>query len=110
MKPLTCLTSLKPLQPIKPLQKERKTAKETPLSEIELISYSVDICYYSMRILRNEITVQNREAKLNALMQEVIKTGTLLQRDDYYLHSNYTKEDTKKFFKQVGLKPEHIKH
>jgi hypothetical protein len=110
MKPLRALKQLQPLQPIKALQKERQTPKETPLSEIELISYSVNICYYSMRILRNEITVQNREAKLNALMQEVIKTGTLLQRDDYYLHGTYTKENTKKFFKQVGLKPEHIKH
>lgn len=110
MKPLQALKQLQPLQPIKALQKERQTPKETPLSEIELISYSVNICYYSMRILRNEITVQNREAKLNALMQEVIKTGTLLQRDDFYHHSTYTKQNTKSFFKSVGLRRHHIAH
>lgn len=110
MKPLRALKQLQPLQPIKALQKERQTPKETPLSEIELISYSVNICYYSMKILRGETIVKNRDAKLNALMQEVTKVGTLLKRDDYYLHSTYTKSDTKKFFKQVGIRPEHIKH
>ena len=32
----------------------------------------------------------------------------LLHKDDYYLHLEYTDKDTKKFFKEVGLKPRHI--
>ena len=109
MKPLQALSQLKQLQSIKPLSKQPPERLETPLSQIELICYSTNICYHSMNILRGDTVVKNREAKLNALMQEVKRTGTLLQRDDYYLHSTYTKENTRKFFKDVGIRPEHLK-
>lgn len=102
------LKELQSLQCIKPLSKEPPERRETPLNEIELISYSTKICLYSMRILRNEITVRNREAKLQALMREVTKMHSLLSQRDFYLHSTYTKSSTKKFFKQVGLRPPHL--
>lgn len=110
MKSLQRLKQLKPLQCIRALKKEPPERLETPLSEIELIMYSTNICYHSMNILRGDTVVKNREAKLQALMLEVERTGTLLQMDNYYLHSPYTKENTKKFFKQVGIRPEHLKH
>lgn len=110
MKPLETLSQLKPLQSIKALQKEPPERLKVPLSEIELISYSTNICLHSMRILRGETIVTNRKAKLNALTREVTRMGTLLQRDDYYLHNTYTKQDIKKFFKDVGIRAEHLKH
>jgi hypothetical protein len=110
MKPLQGLKQIKSLQSIKPLSKQPPERLETPLSEIELILYSTNICYHSMNILRGDTVVKNREAKLKALMQEVTKVGTLLQMDNFYLHSTYTKENTKKFFKQVGIRPEHLQH
>lgn len=105
---LSKLKQLQPIQSIKQLSFKRLEAKETPLNEIELILYSTNLCLYSMRILRNEITVRNREAKLQALMREAAKMHSLLSQRDFYLHSTYTKSNTKKFFKQVGLRPHHL--
>ena len=31
-----------------------------------------------------------------------------LSKDDYYQYATHTKNDTKKFFKDIGLKPRHI--
>ena len=113
MKPLQALSQpkqLKQLQSIKPLQTEHPQRLETPLSEIELIMYATNICYHSANILRGDTVVTNRSAKLNALERETLKICSLLQMDNYYLHSPYTKENTKKFFKDVGIRPEHLKH
>lgn len=110
MKPLQALKQLKPLQCIRPLKKEPLKRLETPLSEIELILYSTNLCYHSMNILRGETIVKNREAKLQALNRETLKICSLLQMDNYYFHSTYTKENTKKFFKDVGIRAEHLKY
>lgn len=109
MKPLQSLKQLKPLQCIKALKKELPERLETPLSEIELITYSTNICYHSANILRGDTVVTKRAAKLNALSREAIKIYNLLSRDDYYLHNTYTKENTKKFFKDVGIRAEHLR-
>ncbi len=109
MKPLTPLEQLKPLQCIRPLKQEPPERLETPLSEIELIMYSVNICYHSANILRGDTVVTNRRAKLNALNRETLKIYNLFSRDDYYTHSTYTKENTKKFFKDVGIRAEHLR-
>ena len=104
------ICKLKQLQSIKPLQTEHPQRLETPLSEIELIMYSTNICYHSAKIIRGDTVVKNREAKLKALDREMLKICSLLQMNNYYSHSTYTKENTKKFFKQVGIRPEHLKH
>ncbi|MDK9693934.1 MAG: hypothetical protein OEL19_06790 [Sulfurimonas sp.] len=110
MKQLQALSQLKPLQCIRPLKKEPPKRLETPLSEIELIMYSTNICYHGMNILRGETIVKNREAKLQALNREILKICSLLQMDNYYFHSTYTKENTKKFFNDVGIRAEHLKY
>lgn len=110
MIPLAELEQLKPLQSIKALQKEPPERLKVPLSEIELISYSTNLCLHSARILRGETIVTNREAKLNALNREISKMYSLLSIDDYYLHSTYTKQDTRKFFKELGIRSSHLKH
>lgn len=110
MKPLSQLKQLKPLQCIRPLKKEPPQRLETPLSEMELILYATNICYHSANILRGDTVVTNRAAKLNALNRETLKICSLLQMDNYYSHSTYTKENTKKFFKDVGIRAEHLKH
>ena len=104
------LKSVGSVRNIKPLTYKRVTIDKSRLSEIDLISYSSSLCLVSMRILRNEIKVKNREGTLKAVMQEVSKLNSLLSKDDYYLHSDYTQKDTKKFFKEVGLKPKHLEH
>lgn len=71
-----------------------------------MTEYSANLCLHSMRILRGDTTVQNRTAKLNALMQEVSKVNELLNQGEHY----FTNEDKNRFIKQVGLRAEHLKH
>lgn len=113
MKSLQALTRLKPikeLQSIKQVSNKLQERIETPLSEIEIILYSTNICLHSMRTLRGETVVRNREAKLQALLKEATKIHSLPSQRDFYLHSTYTKSDTKSFFKIVGLKSHHLAH
>lgn len=111
---LNNLQSLRELQSvgsvptIKPLSYRRVWIDKNFMNEIDLLLYSSNLLLFSARILRYEINVKNRERTLNATMQEVSKLNRLLSKDDYYLHSDYRKKDTKKFFKDVGLKPKHI--
>jgi len=95
---------------IKPMRSTTKKIDKSLLNQIELIHYSTNLCLFSSRILRNEITVPNRDGTLNRTAKEISTLRTLLLRDDYYMYATYTKQDTKKFFKSVGLKPKHIKH
>lgn len=110
MKPLQGLKSLQGLQGLRLLSKKPTVRKETPLNEIELITYSTNLCYHSTMIIRGETVVRNKEAKLNAINREIIKLNSLLSHDDYFQHSTYTKQNTAKFFKEVGIRPQHLKH
>ena len=104
------LESIGTVQSIKPMIYKRVTIDKSRLSEIELILYSTNLCLFSARILRDEIIVPNREGTLNAVSKEILKLYSILSKDDYYLHSTYTQKDTKKFFKDVGIRPEHLKY
>ena len=102
------LKDLNTLPSLKPLQSARITIDRSHLNEIELILYSTNLCLFSMRILRNEIQVSNRTNVLNVVMNEAGKLYNLLSKQNILQHSNYTKKDTKTFFKSVGLKPKHL--
>lgn len=104
------LESIGTIQSIKPMIYKRVTIDRSVLNQIEFILYSTNLCLFSARILRDEIQVQNREGTLNAVTNEIRRLYSILSKDDYHLHSTYTKKDTKKFFKYVGLKPKHLKH
>lgn len=104
----TILSEIGTLKGLKPLTTTRVTIDRSLISEMQLILYSSNLCLFSARILRDEINVPNRNETLNAVTKEISKLYSLLSKDDYYLHSTYTKKDTKKFFKDVGLKPRHI--
>lgn len=102
------LKSVGSVSTIKPLTYKRVKIDKSRLSEIGLISYSSSLCLFASRILYNEIKIPNREGTLNAVIQEVSKLHSLLSKNDYIQNSDYTQKDTKKFFKEVGLKPKHI--
>jgi len=93
------MKSLKRLSPLK-LQ-----PKEEPLSEMELIAYGAKLCLHSMKILRGEIVVQSREAKLNALMLEADKVNSMLSNNH-----TYTQREAKQFFKDAKISPKHLEH
>lgn len=107
---LQSLKSLDKLPRLKPLQQNKISTNKKYLDELELILYSTNLCLFSTRILRNEIEVKNRNAVLNIVTNEVGKLYNLLSKKDFLLHSNYTKKDTREFFKKIGLKPKHIKN
>lgn len=107
---LQSLKSLDSLQRLKPLQQNKISTNIKYLDELELILYSTNLCLFSARILRNEIEVKNRNEVLNIVTDEVGKLYNLLSQKDFLLHSNYTKKDTRGFFKKVGLRPKHIKN
>ena len=102
------LQSVGSVPTIKQLTYKRVTINKSFMNEIDLISYASSLLLFSARILRYEINVPNRERTLNATMQEVSKLKRLLSKDDYCLHNERTHKDTKKFFKEIGLKPRHI--
>jgi hypothetical protein len=87
---------------------KRVTIDKSFMSGIDLISYTSNLLLFSARILRNEIQIPNREGTLNAVNKEILKLYSLLSKDDYYQYATHTKNDTKKFFKDIGLKPRHI--
>ena len=106
---LTNLQSLKSLDHLPRLKPIKKSNNNDLLNKIELIEYSTTLCLFSTRILRNEIQVENRKEVLDIVYDEVGKLYNLLSKKDFFLHSNYTKKDTREFFEKVGLKPKHIK-
>lgn len=104
------LSNLETLPSIKPIKYKPTKADKSKMSEIELILYSTNLCLFSMRILRNEISVKNRDAKLQRAINEVKKLSAAINDDAAFYNQNYTHQERREFFKSVGLKPEHIKH
>jgi len=100
-------SKLKPLKKIQSLQntnKSKRGRKSKFLDSLETISYSTNLCYYSIQIIRSEIKVSNKDEKLSLLSKEIYNLNNLLMKNDYILYSNYTNKDKKDFFKKVGLK------
>ena len=60
-----------------------------------------------MRILRDEITVKNRAEILAMTMAEIKKLSTMLSKNNY--EETISHKEAKETFKQIGLKPRHIK-
>lgn len=100
------LTNLKSLRGLK---KDREK-KAKYLSELDVIMYSTNLCLFSMRILREEIQIKNKDMVLSMVNKEVYNLSRLMSKNDFMQDSNYTKKDTRAFFKEVGLKPKHIKN
>ena len=107
---LNNLKAIKQLQQLKPLHKE-KISRGKYLNEIEMISYGSNLAYYSMRILRNEIQVNNRDKILNDVTKEIIRVTAILSNDDFYILENgMTKKQHKENFKRFGITAKKIQH
>ena len=103
------LKSVGSLPSIKPMIYKRVAIDKSRLSDIALINHSSSLCLFAMRLLHDEIKVKNKEQSLQIALKEIKKLNFVISRDDYYLH-DYTNKDTKKIYKEVGLKPRHIEH
>lgn len=106
--------SIKPLptriKALKPLTKERfKRGKY--LSQIEMILYSTNLCYYASRILHNEIIVNNREIILNSLMMEIYRIYKILCNENWYnLNTALTQKEVNENFKLFGITKKSLEH
>ncbi len=108
------LINIKPLptriKALKPLTKE-KVKRGNYLSNMEMILYSTNLCYYSMRILRNEIIVNDREMILNSIMKETIRMSKILNTKDWYnIDTVLTQKEVKENFKRFGITKKSLEH
>lgn len=112
---LNSLQSLRELKEIddvpqlKSLFTTRAIIAKGKLSEIELILHSTNLCYFTMRLLRDEIYVNNRDKVLNMAMQEVNNINALLSKSNYDEETTLSHKEVKETFKRLGVKPKHIK-
>lgn len=106
-------SDIKSLKQLKPLEKLKglsiPTNREKYLDEIEILTYSSNLCLYGARIIRNEIKINNRDKVLSLVTNEISKLYNLLSKDSFLLDSTYTKKNIKIFTKEIGMKPKHIK-
>lgn len=103
------MRGLRDMPSLKPLIKTSVTPSKGTLSEIEVILHSTNLCYFTMRLLRDEIYVNNRDKVLNMAMQEVVHYNRLLRKENYYDETIITHKQVKETFKRLGIKPRHIK-
>ena len=101
------LNKLKGIPQLKPLIRTIVTIDKSNLSQIALINHSSSLCLYAMRILRYEISVTNRDEILAMTLKEIKKLSTMLSKNNY--EETISHKEAKETFKQIGLKPRHIK-
>ena len=102
------LKSVRSLPSIKPMIYKRVRIDKSYLSDIALLNHSSSICLFAMRLLHDEIKVKNKGQSLQVAINEISKLNSILSKDDYYLMSDYTHKDTKKLYKEIGLKAKHL--
>lgn len=108
---LTSLKSLSKTKPLKPLIKQKKTNRSKYLSELEMIMYSTNLCYYSTKIIYDEIKISNRDEVLHSITKELLRINKILsnKKDWYNLENALTKKEHKENFKRFGITKNRLK-
>lgn len=101
------LKSIGSLPSIKPMIYKRVTIDKSRLSDIALLNHSSSLCLFTMRLLHDEIKVKDKGQSLQVALNEISKLTSIISKDDYYMH-DYTNKDTKKIYKEIGLKAKHL--
>lgn len=102
------LKQLKSVPQLMPLIRTVVTIDKSNLSQIELILHSTNLCFFTMRVLRNEIFINNRNRALAMAMKEIKKLNTILSKSDYY-EETISHKEAKETFKRLGVKQKHLK-
>ena len=102
---LTNLKSLPITINLKPLIKQNKPNRSKYLTEIEMIMYSSNLCYFAHKLYYDEVTVKNKSVVMNNLHNELYKLNKILSlKDDWYsLDTALTKKEQKANFKRFGI-------
>ena len=101
------LQTLPILSEIKPLQTQNQKKAEY-LSTIEFLLYTADLCLFSTLLLRNEITIKNKDFILANITNEIKVLDNILKEDN--LSKQISIKHKKDFLKKVGLKPKHLRN
>lgn len=104
---LGALKQIKGVPQLQPLIRTIVTIDKSNLSQIALINHSASLGLYAMRILRDEIRVKNKAEILAMTLKEIKKFSTMLSKNNY--DETISFKEAKETFKQIGLKPKHIK-
>ena len=103
---LTNLKSLPIKSNLKPLTKQNKPNRSNKyLTEIEMILYSSNLCYFAHKLYYDEIKVKNKSVVMNNLHSELYKLNKILSlKEDWYsLDTALTKKEQKENFKRFGI-------
>ena len=102
---LTNLKSLPITINLKPLTKQNKPNRSKYLSEIEMIMYSSNLCYFGHKVYCDEIKVKNKSVVMNNLYNELYRMNKILSlKDDWYsIDTALTKKEQKENFKRFGI-------
>lgn len=108
------LINLKPLSTtatLKPLIKQKKPNRSKYLSELEMIMYSTNLCYYSTKIIYDEIRVKNKDEVLNHITKEMYRIHKILCDKDWYnLDTALTQKEVNENFKLFGITKKRLEH
>jgi len=77
-----------------------------------MILYSTNLCYFTTKIIYNQIKVKNKEEVLTHLKKEIARVRKIISDDEFFINSdNYlTKKQHKENFKKLGITPKKIEH
>lgn len=102
---LTNLKSLPITSNLKPLTKQNKPNRSKYLSEIEMIMYSSNLCYFAHKLYYDEVKVKNKSVVMNNLHNELYRLNKILslKNDWYSLDTALTKKEQKENFKRFGI-------
>lgn len=102
---LISLKSLSQTKPLKPLIKQKKPNRSRYLSELEMIMYSTNLCYFSTKLYYDEIKISNRDEALHSITRELLRINKIFsnKNDWYNLENALTKKEHKENFKRFGI-------
>lgn len=108
------LINLKPLSTtatLKSLTRQKQPNRSKYLSELEMIMYSTNLCYYSTKIIYDEIRVKNKDEVLNHLTKEMYRIHKILCDKDWYnLDTALTQKEVNENFKLFGITKKRLEH
>lgn len=91
------MRGLRDIPSLKPLIKTGIASRKKALSELEIILYSTDLCFYAMEALRSTGTIHPK------VMNEIIFINHLMDTQNYFDNPIYS-DRTKKVLKLLNVK------
>ena len=101
---LTKLQELRSIETLPSINKVMRTNMRVLVSDLDILVYSVNLCFYASQILNNKINVKNRDEILRLTTDEAMKMYNLIKKKDFLLYADITQMDMNKFYKKIKFK------